>query len=106
MDWNFKQIDGDTREVMHPKDMEGKWRSFGWDVIRLKEGNDIHAVLNTLQEARSRTGKGKPVIILMNTTMGKGVDFMEDRYEWHGKPPSKEEFEKAIAQLPETIGDY
>lgn len=106
MDWNYKQIDGDTREVMHPKDMEGKWRSFGWEVLRLNEGNDINAVLSTLHKARNLTGKGKPVIILMNTIMGKGVDFMEDDYRWHGKPPNKEQFERAMAQLPETLGDY
>jgi transketolase len=106
IDLNFKQIDGDTREIMDTRELRAKWEAFHWEVLELEDGNDIQAVLATLAEAQRRTGQGKPVMILLHTVMGKGVDFMENDYQWHGKAPNKEQFERAIAQLPETIGDY
>ncbi len=103
IDWNHKQIDGNTQDVMDTGDLAEKWRAFGWDVEVLTEANDLEKVIQTLSTAKARTGKGKPVMLLLKTIMGKGVDFMEDDYNWHGKPPNKEQFERAMAQLPETV---
>jgi transketolase len=105
VDRNFKQIDGPTEEVMGLGDIADKWKAFGWDVLEM-DGNNIPDVLATLEEAKSRTGKGKPVIIVMRTIMGKGVDFMEDDHRWHGSPPNDEQAAIALAQIPETLGDY
>lgn len=106
IDYNDKQIDGPVHDVLNQGDLEAKWKSFGWDTFTVKEGNNIEAVINALKEAKSRTGKGKPVMILLKTEMGNGVDFMMGTHAWHGKAPSDEQAEKALAQLPETIGDY
>lgn len=105
-DRNYKQIDGDTREVLDTDPLEEKWRAFGWEVLSLQEAHTFPAILSTLREAVSRTGHGKPVMIIAYTTMGKGVDFMEDDYRWHGKPPGSAEYERAIAQLPVTLQDF
>ena len=105
VDWNSKQIDGDTEDVLKLGDLEAKWKSFGWQTV-LMNGNDMNDVLRGLDEAKSLTKKKKPVIILMKTEMGHGVDFMIGTHAWHGKAPNAEQTEKALAQLPETLGDY
>jgi transketolase len=106
VDWNGQQIDGPTDKVMALGDLQAKFKAFGWETIHLEKGNDIDAVVATLEKARSMTGQGKPIAILMNTVMGAGVDFMEGHHEWHGIAPNDEQLQKALAQLPETIGDY
>jgi transketolase len=106
IDRNGQQIDGATEDVMYLGDVGEKFRVFGWDVIELKEGNDLKAIIETLKEAKSRTGKGKPVCIIMHTIMGNGVDFMMYTHAWHGKAPNDEQLASALAQNPETIGDY
>lgn len=105
IDYNGQQIDGPVDVVMSLGDLAGKWRAFGWDVLET-DGNDLHQLLPCLKEAISRSGKGKPVMILMRTVMGKGVDFMEHTHKWHGVAPNDAELEKALAQLEETLGDY
>jgi transketolase len=106
VDWNGQQIDGPTDKVLALGDLNAKFTAFGWDVLVLEKGNDIDAVVAGLEQAKARTGKGKPVCILMKTVMGAGVDFMEGHHEWHGIAPNDEQLAKALAQLPETIGDY
>ena len=106
IDRNFQQIDGPTEKVGGVGDVGAKFEAFGWKVLHLPEGNDIDAVIAGLEAARALTGQGQPVAIIMNTVMGKGVDFMENDHDWHGKAPNKEQYEKAMAQLPETLGDY
>jgi transketolase len=106
IDWNGQQIDGPTEKVMSSGDLPAKWKAFGWDVIMLEDGNNIETVLETLQVAKKKTGKSKPVMILMKTVMGKGVDYMENNYQWHGVAPDDKQLETALAQLQETLGDY
>lgn len=106
VDWNGQQIDGPTKKVMNLGDLGAKFLSFGWEVIHLEKGNEVDEVVATLEKAKSFTGKGKPIIILMKTEMGKGIDFMEGSHEWHGIAPNDEQLQKALAQLPETLGDY
>lgn len=106
IDWNGQQIDGPTRKVMNLGDLAAKFDAFGWDIIHLDKGNDMDEVVAALELAKTRTGKGKPVMVLMRTEMGKGVDFMEGSHEWHGIAPNDEQLKLALAQLPETIGDY
>jgi len=101
-----KQIDGATDDVLPMGDLKAKFEAFGWDVMEIKEGNDITAVVNGLKEAKTRAGKGKPVCILLYTMMGNGVDFMMHTHAWHGKAPNDEQLEAALAQNPETLGDY
>lgn len=106
IDCNGKQIDGPVEEVMSGGDLNAKWTSFGWQTVHMN-GNDMQDVLRGLAEAKSLTGKGKPVVILMKTEMGQGVDFMMGTHAWHGKAPNAEQTEKALAQLPKTaLGDY
>lgn len=105
VDFNGRQIDGDVEDVMSLGNLRAKWESFGWHVMEM-EGNDIAAVISGLREAQTHTGKGKPVVILMTTEMGQGVDFMMGSHKWHGVAPNDEQLEKALAQLPETLGDY
>ncbi len=105
VDWNGRQIDGDVDAVMPLGDLPAKWRAFGWDVLEM-DGNNIDAVLRGLDEARARTGKGRPVAIMMRTEMGQGVDFMTGTHHWHGVAPNDDQAAKALAQLPETLGDY
>jgi transketolase len=106
VDWNGQQIDGPTEEVGGLGDLEAKFVAFGWKVLKMN-GNDIDEVTATLKEAKSLTGQGQPIAILMKTVMGKGVDFMEGHHEWHGIAPNDEQLSKALAQLPETpLGDY
>ena len=106
IDWNGQQIDGPTKKVMDLGDLENKFTSFGWHVMHNPEGNNIEKVTETLLSAKKETAKGKPIVVLMKTEMGKGVDFMEGSHEWHGVAPNDEQLQKALSQLPETIGDY
>jgi transketolase len=105
VDYNGQQIDGPVDEVMPLGDLKAKWEAFGWQVLEMN-GNVIKEVLETLAKAKSRCGKGKPVVILMRTIMGKGVDFMEGSHKWHGSPPNDEQLAKALTMLEETLGDY
>lgn len=105
VDWNGRQIDGDVNDVMPLGDLRAKWSAFGWDVLEM-DGNDMAAVLNGFTEAIGRTGQGKPVMILMRTEMGCGVDFMVGSHEWHGIAPNDAQLKQALGQLPETLGDY
>lgn len=106
VDWNGQQIDGPTDKVMGLGDLRPKFEAFGWHVINLDNGNDMATVVSTLEAAKAETGKGKPIMILMKTGMGHGVDFMEGSHEWHGIAPNDEQLENALAQLEETLGDY
>ena len=106
IDWNGQQIDGPLKKVLDLGDLGAKFQSFGWEVIRLEKGNDIDEVVAALEKAKTFVGKGKPIVILMTTAMGKGVDFMEGSHEWHGIAPNDEQLKKALEQLPETLGDY
>lgn len=105
VDWNGQQIDGSNEAVMSLGDLPGKWATFGWEVLHMN-GNDLGAVIATLEEARAKTGKGKPVVILMRTVMGQGVDFMEGTHKWHGIAPNREQALDALSQLTETLGDF
>lgn len=106
IDFNRQQIDGPTKDVMDLKDLKAKWEAFGWEVIETLKGNDMEAVLEGLEKAKSLTGKGKPVLNLLHTEMGYGVDFMVGTHKWHGIAPSDEQLENALGQLEETLGDY
>ena len=106
VDLNGKQIDGSTNDVLPMGSLKDKFQAFGWEVIELKEGNSIPHILKALQLAKSKLGSGKPVVILMETEMGNGVDFMMHTHAWHGKAPNDEQLESALAQNPETLGDY
>ena len=86
-------------------DLKGKWVSFGWTVLEM-DGHDFDSIKNTIAQAKSKRGSGKPTVILMKTEMGKGVDFMEGTHNWHGKAPNAEQTENALSQLEETLGDY
>lgn len=105
IDVNGQQIDGSTDQVMSLGNLRAKWEAFGWQTLEMN-GNDLQAVIQTIEHARTITGKGKPTIILMKTEMGKGVDFMEGTHKWHGVAPNDEELARALNQLPETIADY
>lgn len=107
VDWNGQQIDGPTSEVMGLGDLPAKWKAFGWDVLILEKGNDMDAMIAMLRKAKRRTGKGKPVVILMKTEMGYGVDFMQGTHKWHGKAPNQEQQDSALKQLGTTaLGDF
>jgi len=105
VDWNGQQIDGANDEVITLGDLPAKWEAFGWDVLRM-EGNNMADILKTLAEAKNRTGKGRPIVILMRTEMGFGVDFMMGSHKWHGVAPNAEQTTQALNQLEETLGDY
>ena len=106
IDLNEKQIDGPTDVVMPMGDISAKFIAFGWDVLTVENGNDLTEIVATLKEAKSMTGKGKPICILLKTEMGNGVDFMMNTHAWHGKAPNDEQLAIALAQNPETLGDY
>ncbi len=106
IDVNGQQIDGSTDNVLPMGNLKAKFEAFGWEVLELAEGNNISKVIETLKEAKSRTGNGKPLCILMTTEMGNGVDFMMGSHKWHGVAPNDEQLEKALSQNPETLGDY
>jgi len=105
IDVNGQQIDGPTNLVLSLGDLHAKWVAFGWDVLEMK-GNDMANVVKTLELAKSRTGQGKPIMILMHTEMGYGVDFMVGSHKWHGVAPNDEQLQLALGQLEETLGDY
>lgn len=106
VDVNGQQIDGSTDVVLPLGSLRAKFEAFGWDVLEIKDGNNLSQVIEGLQEAKGRTGRGKPVCILMHTVMGHGVDFMMHTHAWHGKAPNDEQLENALSQNPETLGDY
>lgn len=106
IDLNGKQIDGKTDDVMPMGDIAEKFKAFGWEVIELDHGNNLKAVIETLALAKSKTANNKPVVIIMKTEMGNGVDFMMHTHAWHGKAPNDELLEVALDQNPETLGDY
>ena len=106
IDANGQQIDGSTNDVMPMGDIGSKFISFGWEVLKIDNGNNLSEVIEGLNTAINLSGKGKPVCIIMQTEMGAGVDFMTGTHEWHGIAPSDEQLEKALSQLPETLGDY
>ncbi|MFA4852346.1 MAG: transketolase [Bacteroidales bacterium] len=105
IDYNGKQIDGPTEKILSLGNLKAKFLAFGWDTLEMN-GNDMEEVIQTLKIAKAHTKKGKPVVILMKTEMGYGVDFMMGTHKWHGVAPNDEQLAKALAQLPETIGDY
>jgi transketolase len=106
IDYNLKQIDGATDDVMPLGDLRAKFEAFGWKVLEIQKGNDIESIIEGLRLAKSETGKGKPVCILLHTEMGNGVDFMMGTHAWHGKAPNAEQLQSALEQNPETLGDY
>ena len=106
IDWNGQQIDGPTDKVLKLGNLKEKFETFGWQTVDLPDGNDMDKVVAALNEAKTYIGKGKPIVILMKTVMGKGIDFMEGSHEWHGIAPNDEQLKKALEQLPETMGDY
>ena len=105
IDWNGQQIDGPTKNVMGLDSLRAKFEAFNWHVLEMN-GNDMDSVVAGLKNARSFVGKGKPIVILMNTVMGFGVDFMAGNYEWHGVAPNDAQLKTALDQLPVTLGDY
>jgi transketolase len=106
VDLNGQQIDGPTSKVLSLGDLAEKYKAFGWDVLTIEKGNDMEAVLAGFQEAQKRTGKGKPIAVMLKTEMGYGVDFMMGSHKWHGVAPNDEQLKVALAQLEETLGDY
>lgn len=105
IDYNGQQIDGPVKDILDLKDLKGKWEAFGWEVITTN-GNNMEEIIATLEKAKSMTGKGKPIMILMTTAMGYGVDYMMGSHKWHGVAPNDDELKKALTQLEETLGDY
>ena len=106
VDLNGKQIDGATDDVLPMGSIRAKFEAFGWDVVEVKNGNDIEAIIYGLSEAKSKTGKGKPVCILLHTEMGNGIDFRMHTHAWHGKAPNDDQLADALNQNPVTLGDY
>lgn len=106
VDYNGRQIDGDVDNVLSLGNLKAKFEAFGWTTLEIANGNDIEQVIAGLKNAKTYLGKGKPVIILMRTEMGYGVDYMMGTHKWHGKAPNDEQLKTALAQLEETIGDY
>jgi len=106
IDLNGKQIDGSTDDVLPMGSLNEKFQSFGWKVLEIKEGNNLEKILETLTHAKSITKKSKPIVILMYTEMGNGVDFMMNTHAWHGVAPNDEQLKNALNQNPETLGDY
>ena len=106
IDLNGRQIDGNTDDVLDLGDLNNKFISFGWEVIELNDGNSINEVINKIKIAKTKLGYGKPIVILMKTEMGNGVDFMMNTHAWHGKAPNNEQLKIALNQNKETIGDY
>jgi transketolase len=106
IDLNGQQIDGATDAVLPMGNIKSKFEAFGWDVLDIEKGNDLNTIIEGMEKAKERSGKGKPVCVLLHTIMGNGVDFMMHTHAWHGKAPSDEQLETALAQNPETFGDY
>lgn len=106
VDYNGQQIDGSTNDVLSLGNLKAKFEAFDWEVLEIKEGNNIEAIINGLDVAKAKTGNGKPICILLHTEMGNGVDFMMHTHAWHGKAPNDEQLANALNQNPETLGDY
>ena len=106
VDYNGQQIDGSTKDVLDIGDLKSKFESFGWKVLEIENGNSLDEVYSTLSLAKVNSKKGNPIVILMKTVMGNGVDFMMHTHEWHGKAPNDEQLKVALNQNPETLGDY
>ena len=106
VDFNGQQIDGSTEDVLDIGNLKLKLESFNWKVLEIEDGNSLDEVYKTLNEAKENSMKGKPVVILMKTIMGNGVDFMMHSHKWHGVAPNDEQLEEALNQNPETLGDY
>ncbi|ARN77604.1 transketolase [Nonlabens spongiae] len=106
IDVNGQQIDGSTDQVLDLGNLQAKFEAFGWNVLRIKDGNNVEAIIEGMREAISLSRKRKPICILLHTEMGNGVDFMMGSHKWHGVAPNDEQLEEALAQNPETLGDY
>ena len=106
IDVNGQQIDGSTPDVIDMGNLKSKFESFGWNVCEINQGNNIQSIIDGMNKAKSKTGKNKPICVLLKTVMGNGVDFMMHTHEWHGKAPNDEQLETALNQNPETLGDY
>jgi transketolase len=106
VDLNGKQIDGSTDDVLPMGNIAQKFEAFGWEVLLLEEGNDLKSIIETLKLAQTKTGKGQPIVIIMHTEMGNGVDYMMHTHAWHGKAPNDEQLQVALSQNPQTLGDY
>ena len=106
VDLNGQQIDGSTKDVLDLGNLNLKLESFGWKVLEIKDGNSLDEIYEVISGAKDIAFKGKPIVVLMNTVMGNGVDFMMHTHDWHGKAPNDEQLEIALSQNPETIGDY
>ncbi len=105
VDYNGRQIDGDVEDVLSLGNLKQKWQAFGWETIEL-DGNDIESLRQAFKEAKSFVGKGKPIMMLMRTEMGQGVDYMMGTHKWHGAAPNEDQLQSALNQLEETLGDY
>jgi transketolase len=105
IDYNGQQIDGPVDQILSLKNLKAKWEAFGWIVIE-SNGNNLEELIAAMEKAKSLANQGKPVLNLMTTAMGYGVDFMMGSHKWHGVAPNEEEFKKAMAQLEETLGDF
>jgi len=105
VDWNGQQIDGSNDDVLSLGDLVGKWETFGWKVMQM-DGHNMNEMISTIELAKKESGKGVPIVILMKTVMGQGVDFMMGTHAWHGKAPNEEQIAIAMDQLEETLGDY
>ncbi len=106
IDYNQKQIDGSLEDVLDMGDLAEKFRVFGWEVVVEKEGNNLQAIISTLNKAKDLSEKGKPIVIILHTEMGNGVDFMMGTHKWHGSAPNDEQLANALSQNAETLGDY
>ncbi len=106
IDYNGRQIDGDVENVCSLGDLKAKFEAFGWQVLETEKGNDLASIIEGLNKAKTFIGKGKPIIIIMKTEMGAGIDFMMGTHKWHGSAPNDEQLAKSLAQLEETLGDY
>ena len=106
VDYNGQQIDGSTDQVLSLGNLKAKFEAFDWTVVSIEKGNDLEAIVEGLNKAKSLTGQGKPVAVLLHTIMGNGVDFMMHTHAWHGKAPNDEQLQSALEQNPETLGDY
>ena len=105
IDFNGRQIDGDLDDVLPLGNLSEKWKAFGWEVLEM-DGHNFNSIRSVMDSAISLTGKGKPIVIIMKTEMGQGVDFMMGTHKWHGSAPNDQQLEAALDQLVETLGDY
>ncbi|MFT5858650.1 MAG: transketolase [Flavobacteriaceae bacterium] len=105
IDYNGRQIDGDLEDILSLGNLSHKWQAFGWEVLEM-DGHDMDAMRRTIAQAHAFVGKGKPIVIIMTTEMGQGVDYMMGTHKWHGSAPNEEQLASALGQLEETLGDY